>query len=175
MVTILTVNSCFVGSIRYSTLLFVQGSLVRSHNSSLKFTVGMMMKATAATLLLFGLTDFTSTVAFQSPTAPLRVSFQKTRTLSALPPTESISDLITNLNYHYLDALSQQQLVLADAVADASQQQDTGWWASYLNIFKTCLLFVHNTIDQPLRSVGITQTWGPAIAIFTACKCRFVP
>lgn len=64
-----------------------------------------------------------------------------------------------------LDSTSLQ--LLADAAADVATKDD-GWWGAYLNIFKTCLLFVHNTIDAPLRSVGVTQTWGVAIAIFTA-------
>jgi YidC/Oxa1 family membrane protein insertase len=60
---------------------------------------------------------------------------------------------------------------LADAAPAA---QDEGWWSSYINIFKTALLFVHSTIDGPLRSLGIEQTWGISIAVFTACTYRAV-
>lgn len=76
-----------------------------------------------------------------------------------------MTDMMTTLAHHH-------HLVLADAAtADAATKaEDAGWWAAYLNIFKTCLLFVHNTIDAPLKSVGWDQTWGPSIAIFTACK-----
>jgi hypothetical protein len=56
-----------------------------------------------------------------------------------------------------------------DATAEAAK--DDGWWKAYLNVFKSALLLVHNTVDEPLRNVGITQTWGISIAIFTACKC----
>lgn len=63
--------------------------------------------------------------------------------------------------------------MLADAASittDAADvaTQDSGWWQSYLNIFKVTLELVHTTIDPPLRSVGITQTWGLSIAMFTA-------
>lgn len=58
----------------------------------------------------------------------------------------------------------------ADAVAEAAAESDGGWWASYLNIFKSALVLVHSTIDAPLRSAGFEQTWGVSIAIFTACK-----
>ena len=58
---------------------------------------------------------------------------------------------------------------LSDAAVDAAKQ-DEGWWQAWLNIFKFTLQFVHDTIDQPLRNAGITQTWGIAIMIFTAGK-----
>lgn len=48
--------------------------------------------------------------------------------------------------------------------------QNQGYWAAYLNIFKSALLLVHNTVDAPLRSIGVDQTWGISIAIFTASK-----
>ena len=57
---------------------------------------------------------------------------------------------------------------LADAAAAASTENNGGWWSAYLNIFKTALSAVHNTIDGPLRSIGVEQTWGPSIALFTA-------
>ena len=49
---------------------------------------------------------------------------------------------------------------------------DQGWWSAYLNIFKSSLNFVHDTVDGPLRNAGIEQTWGVSIAIFTASKCH---
>jgi YidC/Oxa1 family membrane protein insertase len=58
---------------------------------------------------------------------------------------------------------------LADAAVEAADK--SSWWTSYLAIFKGALNLVHSTIDQPLRSVGIDQTWGISIAIFTAGKC----
>lgn len=55
----------------------------------------------------------------------------------------------------------------ADAVADATPADDGGWWKTYLNIFKSGLVLVHSTVDEPLRNMGLSQTWGPSIAIFT--------
>ncbi len=83
--------------------------------------------------------------------------------------TQAWSQLLSDPSHDasfVLDSTSLQLLAEATEVA----AKNDGWWAAYLNIFKTCLLFVHNTIDAPLRSVGVTQTWGVAIAIFTACK-----
>ncbi|KAG7369521.1 membrane protein insertase, YidC/Oxa1 family protein [Nitzschia inconspicua] len=75
------------------------------------------------------------------------------------PPETSSLDVI----------ILQTQWLLSDAAAAAAaSKSDNGWWSAYLNIFKTALTFVHNTIDGPLRSVGVTQTWGPSIALFTA-------
>jgi YidC/Oxa1 family membrane protein insertase len=60
------------------------------------------------------------------------------------------------------------QLLVSDAVA--TKENSGGWWDNYLNLYKTCLLFVHDTIDQPLRNTGWDQTWGVSIAVFTAGK-----
>jgi len=48
--------------------------------------------------------------------------------------------------------------------------QDEGWWNAYLNIFKTTIDVVHNTIDGPIHKYTGWQggTWGFSIAIFTA-------
>jgi hypothetical protein len=59
---------------------------------------------------------------------------------------------------------------LADATVEVADK--ASWWQSYLAVFKGALNLVHSTIDQPLRSVGIDQTWGISIAIFTAGKYR---
>ena len=61
---------------------------------------------------------------------------------------------------------------IADASATAvdATQDDGGWWKAYINIFKSILTFVHSTIDGPLRSVGIEQSWGVSIFLFTASK-----
>ena len=48
--------------------------------------------------------------------------------------------------------------------------QDEGWWNAYLNIFKTTIDVVHNTIDGPIHKYTGWEggTWGFSIAIFTA-------
>lgn len=72
---------------------------------------------------------------------------------------------------HVADLISSSATLLADA-ADAAAEvvpaDDGGWWQNYLDLFKSGLMGVHNTIDGPLRSVGWTQTWGPSIFLFTA-------
>jgi len=74
------------------------------------------------------------------------------------------------LQHHQAVWQSTSQFI-ADATAAAVEQDSGGgWWESYLAIFKNTLSFVHSTIDGPLRSVGIEQTWGVAIFIFTASK-----
>jgi hypothetical protein len=83
----------------------------------------------------------------------------------ATPTQETLDNLMDLLNSQWLaDAKA------AAAATVATKSNDGGWWSAYLNIFKTALNLVHNTIDGPLRSVGITQTWGPSIALFTAGK-----
>jgi hypothetical protein len=64
---------------------------------------------------------------------------------------------------------------LADAttaIVTENKNSGGGWWQSYINVFKTILSFVHTTIDGPLKSVGIEQTWGISIFLFTACKLQ---
>lgn len=78
----------------------------------------------------------------------------------------------------------QTSLLLADAAAaipvdamDALEATtdaavvaaDEGWWAAYLNIFKTTIEFVHSGIDGPIHKLGWQGgTWGFSIALFTA-------
>lgn len=69
--------------------------------------------------------------------------------------------LLHNMNFDSSMLLSDA----SDAVADAAEEG--GWWQDYLNIFKAGLVFVHSIADAPLRSLGITQTWGPSIFLFT--------
>jgi len=57
-------------------------------------------------------------------------------------------------------------MLLSDA-ADATEAVKDDWWTQYLQGFKGALVLVHSVIDGPLRSVGITQTWGPSIFLFT--------
>ena len=66
----------------------------------------------------------------------------------------------------------QHSQLLADASAAVASDapKDEGLWQQYLNIFKSTLVFIHATVDEPLRSQGITQTWGISIALFTISK-----
>ena len=64
---------------------------------------------------------------------------------------------------------------LADAAAAAADApvdtlaSDNVLWEKYISIYKGGLAFVHdNIVDEPLRKMGITQTWGPSIFVFTA-------
>lgn len=90
--------------------------------------------------------------------------------LSVLPEhVDAFSSAVDQ--WHLVMASSSSMLADAASITtDAADvaTQDSGWWQSYLNIFKVTLELVHTTIDPPLRSVGITQTWGLSIAIFTA-------
>jgi hypothetical protein len=86
---------------------------------------------------------------------PLAVGTTSTTTTQQFLTPDMLPDVITSTK----DVLeSSSYLIAAD---------DGSWWASYLEIFKNTLSFVHSTIDGPLRSVGIDQTWGVSIAVFT--------
>ena len=54
---------------------------------------------------------------------------------------------------------------------EAAIVEKEGWWAAYLNVFKTTLDFVHSKIDDPIHKLGWEGgTWGFSIALFTAGK-----
>lgn len=76
---------------------------------------------------------------------------------------------LNQLQHAPLDFLDSSQLLAAatDAAAGVATE-DTGWWQQYLEIFKGTLQKVHSTIDGPLKSMGIENTWGISIALFTA-------
>eukprot|EP00804_Cyclotella_cryptica_P028735 CCRYP_008249-RA/>CCRYP_008249-RA protein AED:0.04 eAED:0.04 QI:150/1/1/1/1/1/3/461/432 len=64
--------------------------------------------------------------------------------------------------------LAQATTWIADSAADAANPDDS-WWESYIQIYKNGLAFVHdNIVDEPLRKMGFTQTWGVSIFLFTA-------
>lgn len=77
------------------------------------------------------------------------------------------SEFIDLQNLHH--ALSTTSTLLSDAAAAAADATggDGGLWESYLELFKNSLVFVHSTIDQPLRNAGWDQTWGVSIFLFT--------
>jgi len=78
-----------------------------------------------------------------------------TTSLNVIPSAEYITDIV-----------HQTSMVLADAAV--AQTEDVGKWQSFINIFKDILTSVHSSVDGPLKNMGIEQTWGPSIFLFTA-------
>lgn len=105
------------------------------------------------------------------PASTQRITSQKP--LSAFLPehVDALSTAADSLQH----VVTTSSHILADAAEATAEvaKEDTGWWQSYLNIFENAIRLVHSTIDPPLRSVGITETWGISIAIFTACMCIY--
>ena len=99
-----------------------------------------------------------------------------------IPP--GIEDL-HNLHYH-VDLLSQTSTWIADsavAAADAASDvadaaaaaaKEDSWWENYIRLYRNGLEYVHdNIVDEPLRKMGFTQTWGVSIFLFTAGELFF--
>jgi len=111
-----------------------------------------------------GFTSPAATTAFTRSQLPRPRCPQQQHPLRMMPlPHEAaaLTDLL-----HHVPTTAQW---LADAaVAAAAETKDVGWWEQYINIFKSALELVHSTVEGPLKAVGIEQTWGPSIAIFTA-------
>jgi len=88
--------------------------------------------------------------------------------VDVFPPFETMS----NMHQHLFSNLDTSTLsISAKAVAvDAvdAAVDDGGWWQSYLNVFKTLLIFIHSKVNGPLNYIGIENTWGPSIFLFTA-------
>ena len=100
-----------------------------------------------------------------------RTTIHTTRTITT---TATNSASTTSLQAVDIDIDSMQQIITstsniiadaATAVAAEVQVKDAGWWETYLNFYKTSLLFVHSTITS---SLSTDQTWGISIATFTA-------
>jgi hypothetical protein len=128
------------------------------------------MKFFAATVTFSFLS---SSLGFQ--TRPISVA-QRTSPLSVLP-IEHINDV------HSVLTTSPAWSILADAASatlspDNSPLQDAvkdeGWWQAYINLFKEALNLIHDTIDEPLKARGISNSWGISIAIFTASEFCFL-
>jgi hypothetical protein len=84
-------------------------------------------------------------------------------------------NMLTDALQGVAELVKGEETVIEKAVEAAVQSEvdiaaDEGWWAAYLSIFRSALLFVHDSVDQPLRNAGMTETWGISIAIFTASK-----
>jgi hypothetical protein len=92
--------------------------------------------------------------------------------LDVAHPISSHTPMVTEI---FTRSTTEMTQWIADATAtsvDASTQDDGGWWKAYINIFKSILTFVHSTVDGPLRSIGIEQTWGVSIFLFTASELK---
>jgi hypothetical protein len=96
-----------------------------------------------------------------------RASRSSLTSLNVVGP-EHVQWLLQDGSQHVLQ--SPAFLLLSDAVEALAVKEDIGWWDSYLQIFKGTLQGVHDVIDPPLRSAGVTQTWGVSIFLFTAGK-----
>jgi len=142
----------------------------------MRFNLVSLLSVACATQ---GVAAFTSRIGSSSFGLSTRSSaYRSTNSqLHVLPPefhdTASIQNLFDVLSASTF--LADASAAVADAtaavvdVADAADV-DGGWWQNYLDVFRNGLLFVHDSVDQPLRDKGIEQTWGVSIAIFTACK-----
>ena len=84
----------------------------------------------------------------------------------------AMQQIIASSSHLISDASAAVATMDGDAVGTAVKEE--GWWDQYLNLYKSLLLFVHTTIDTPLRSGGWDQTWGIAIASFTARKYYYL-
>ena len=112
-------------------------------------------------------TPATSRTAFRIGTRQRQLDF---------PTTTTTTTTTTQLNLMPLpphDVIQSTSQWLADAATaaatDPAAVPSLGWWGQYINLFKVSLEFVHGAIEQPLKSIGIEQTWGPAIGLFTMC------
>lgn len=127
------------------------------------------MKLSKRILLLVGLLSAnpTFTMAF-APLALSTMASKVSSTVSKYQHNMIDPDQISGFSdlANHLDLSSQ---FLADAAANTAGK-DLGWWGSYINFFKLALSAVHGVVDGPLKSVGIEESWGVSIALFTCRK-----
>jgi len=105
-----------------------------------------------------------SVITTYSFTVPSNV-VQKINQFSSTTKTTTSLNVIPSAEY-ITDIVHQTSMLLADAAV--VQTEDVGKWQSFINIFKDILTSVHSSVDGPLKNVGIEQTWGPSIFLFTA-------
>lgn len=123
-------------------------------------------------ILLTAALTAASADAFAPPPAPASLS-SGPRAAFLPSPLAALSGHEPELVLRATEALRHAPALLSDAsaaVADAvpaEAAEATGWWESYLQFMKGLLLSTHQVLDGPLRSVGVTQTWGPSIMAFT--------
>ncbi len=92
-----------------------------------------------------------------------------------MPEMDNLQHVSNMIMDHSDGIVAQASTWIADAADTAAAAPvdalatDNSWWESYIQIYKEGLAFVHdNIVDEPLRKMGITQTWGPSIFLFTA-------
>jgi hypothetical protein len=143
-----------------------------------------MAMAVGALVMVFsprGIDGFTVAPTFRSSSSILGAS-QRTNLQIGSPTTQlglmlSPLDVASSLSLESMSsAVSASTLLataatsqfLADAAAAAATTtSEQSWWDSYVSIFSWALKLVHSTINGPLQSIGIEQTWGIAIFLFT--------
>ena len=133
------------------------------------------MKISSTLVLISALASTSDAFNIQSRSVSYRT--HTASKLNLVPETLSqvhdVHSVLQDVDFNTLsDILSSSSHIHSDASAAAAEasNQDGGWWDSYLNLYKSSLLFVHNAIDQPIKNSGWDQTWGIAIATFTASK-----
>jgi len=123
-----------------------------------------------------------------SPQLIQRTSTRSSSSTSINLVTPEVVDIHTNLHHlsssvvlpDHHDILAQTSTWIsdaADATADVVVKLDNrgnpidenSWWEIYIQGYKRGLAFVHDkVVDPQLQKIGITQTWGPSIFLFTA-------
>lgn len=112
------------------------------------------------------------TASMCSAFAPSKTTIQPRSKMMMMPSAEDMNNLhtLSTLAPMHEQLVSQASSWLSDAAAVADDaKDDIGLWESYIQLYKNGLAFVHdNIVDEPLRKMGFTQTWGPSIFLFTA-------
>lgn len=125
-----------------------------------------VVASTSLSILLGSITiQNNAVVAFAWAPAAFRPTTTTDRSSSSSLQMMEHLDAVVGSSTTVQDCWSSCSVVLSDA-AEAVAKDD--WWQNYLSFMKNTLLNVHSTLDPALRSVGITQTWGPSIFLFTA-------
>lgn len=105
--------------------------------------------------------------------APPQTSVQLRNKMQMMPTADDMNNLhhLSTLAPMHEQLVSQVSTWISDAAAAVPDdaKEDIGLWESYIQLYKNGLAFVHdNIVDEPLRKMGFTQTWGPSIFLFTA-------
>lgn len=144
---------------------------------------GSVLSAATMTVMATVLLVLPSSVKAFAPASTSGINTRSTCTtdLKVFPsPADFGAGDFTALHHLAHDFAASSSMVLSDAAGGATVDaagvatavsEDGGWWQNYLQIFRNILVFVHDTVDGPLKSVGVENTWGISIALFT-CSIR---